>query len=490
MPHSWLLKSCLAVGIIGSTLPALAAIRPYSPQTIHGVSRDINQVMGQVDAQYPWAAMVMDATTGQLIYARRADEWMTPASTDKVLTAIAAVKELGANYRFKTQLLTHGAIQEGVLHGSVTLRFSGDPVFTHTDMQHLLAKLKQAGIHRITGSVRLDQQARSPIPYGPGWMWDDLSYGYSAPMGAMIIDENSFLLTVGSSSSRINGRPVLKAQLPNGVVTFHNHAHVSRKRHHDCPLLVYSTVDGHYNFSGCVPKTRQARYEKLAIRNPNQYATVLVRESLKDLHIPFNGHVKIRRTQAHSRLLAVHASPPLSHLVRDMLKESDNMIANALLEAVGAHYYHEQGSWDNGARAEKALLSPMLGFSASDWRIVDGSGASRYDLLSPHVLVTLLQAVYAEPHVASVILPALPSAGKDGTLAGRMRASGVRGKVHAKTGTMTGVSALTGFVHRPDKHVWVFAVMTNGLVHKASMAHVWEDALCQLLSQKRRNAMR
>ncbi len=490
MPHSWLLKSCLVLGAIGFVFPAFSAMRPYSPQRVHGVARDIDALMGQVDPQYPWAAMVMDATTGQLIYSHRSDEWMTPASTNKVVTAIAAVKELGANYRFKTKLFTHGDIDHGVLHGSVTLRFAGDPVLTHTDIKHLLAKLKQAGIHRITGSVRLDQHLRSSIPYGPGWMWDDLSYGYSAPTGAMIIDKNSFLLTVGSSTSHIDGRPLLKTQLPAGVVRLYNHAHVTRQRSNECPLLVYSSLDDHYNFSGCVPKTRQPRYEKLAIRNPTLYATALVKEGLQELHIPFNGRVRVRRTQPHSELLATHESPPLSHLVHDMLKESDNMIANALLEAVGAHHYHEQGSWDNGSRAVKAILSPILGFSASDWRIVDGSGASRYDLLSSRVLVTLLQAVYAEPKVASVIMPALPSAGKDGTLAGRMRASGVRGKVHAKTGTMTGVSALTGFVQRSDKHVWVFAVMTNGLVHKASMAHAWEDALCQLLSQRRSSGTR
>ncbi len=471
------------IALLISTSSALAAphIHPYPPEVVAVLASGIDRVLIPVGATHQWGIMVTDVATGQVIYTHQADAWMTPASTQKIVTAVVATKELGERYRFKTRLWTSGLIKKGVLHGSVTLEFSGDPTLAHSDVLSLLVELKKSGIHRITGSVYLDTHSRSPIPYAPGWMWDDLSFRHGAPAGAIVIDENSFPIEL--IWSKKHRRAILKQGMPKGSVRFSNKVKKQSGSVFKCPLLVYSHDNNHYELSGCMPHDRSDKKLWLAIRNPKKYASFIVRDALKNMNIQGDGRIEEHRKARHSHLLATHYSKALPVLIKKMLKESDNVIANALLEALGAHHYHEAGSWQNGTQTVKERLGKLLGLPENSWRIVDGSGASRYNVLSPHVLVSLLESVYQDPLLARVIISALPTGGKDGTLKERMRSAGLRGVVHAKTGTMTGVSALSGFINRPDGHVLVFAVMANGLLSRARMAHAWEDAVCQVLTQ-------
>ncbi|WP_304985633.1 D-alanyl-D-alanine carboxypeptidase/D-alanyl-D-alanine endopeptidase [Coxiella-like endosymbiont] len=134
---------------------------------------------------------------GRVLFNKRAEYLLyTPASTQKLFTAVAALYYLGDDYQFVTALLTSGTVKGNILQGDLILKFSGDPELTTEDLNQLIEKLQELGIRRINGRFLIDNADYNDVPYPPGWMWDDLSYGYTAPVNAIIIDRNKLLLYI------------------------------------------------------------------------------------------------------------------------------------------------------------------------------------------------------------------------------------------------------------------------------------------------------
>ncbi|MCD8525573.1 MAG: D-alanyl-D-alanine carboxypeptidase/D-alanyl-D-alanine-endopeptidase [Gammaproteobacteria bacterium] len=392
---------------------------------------------------------------------KESDHYFAPASSLKIFTAVSALKILGKDFQFKTDIFFNAkAINHGVLKGDVNLVFSGDPLLKIADVQSLLMTLKNHGVHQIDGRILLIANAFDDKPYGSGWPWDQLHICYSGPVNTINLDANCFLFHVFSTkidqalnlpasvdcSQRSAGRPcVLNKAVtrddPNCILTFDHEGNA-------------------YRLSGCLsPKVKSERM-KLSIPDTALYLKTWLSEELRDMGIRLNGKILMGQEHPHGIPVATHSSYPLKKLVRVMLKYSDDLVANALFKAAGAHYYHAQGTWQRGINAEKAVLKESVGFSPESLFIFDGSGESYYNAVTPQQMVKVLMYIHNNRELADIIIPGLPVNGTDGTLVARLK--DYPAIVHAKTGTWRDVSSLSGYVLNHHTR-WVFAVFVHGM---------------------------
>lgn len=443
---------------------------------------DLDQIIQSSQPPVHIGVVVRQATTGNVLYAREGQSLFSPASIQKLVTATAALIGLGKDFRFQTTLLTNGSLSNGTLNGDVVIKFSGDPELTADHLNQLVAALAARGVRAINGRVWLDTSTYDNVAYPPGWLWDDLSYSYAAPLSAANVNKNRFFLQI-VPATQVGAAPTLNSSLPDSVVHFANHIVTTDRYNRDCPLTIYSDLDNHFVLQGCIPKGSQPWGRSLALRNPVPYAAMLIGRYLQAHHISYNGRIGVGKVDARFKAIAIHASVPLSEMLKHMLKKSDNLISNSMMKQLGYQLTQRQGTWINGKAAVQQLLRRHIGVDYGRVLMDDGAGMSRYNLLTPNMLTLILDYIYKQPDdFRLVLINGMPIAGIDGTLRGRMPNLAKARRVHAKTGTMTGVSGLTGFVFSEQLGPLSFAIITNGFIGKGRPYKHMEDRICQRLA--------
>lgn len=406
--------------------------------------------------------MVQSMQTGQILYSRNANTFFAPASVQKLLTVTSALIHLTPQYRFPTRVMTYGSIQQGVLNGDLIFQFNGDPSLKVDDLVNLVKSVRADGIDRINGNVIIDDTAFNHIPYPAGWLWSDLITDFAAPLDTVIINRNKFGLSF--IPARYAGeRPELVPDMPYGAATFINHMKTTNYYVGNCPVSILSNEENQYLLRGCISKHAGKQYRTLAIRNMQMFTESLMREILLKHGIQFTGKIYAAKTPARSQLLTEHFSAPLKVVIIHLLKESDNLYADALFKKLGENCDHSRGSWQNGVQAVLSILSTHIGINPSQVSIVDGSGLSLYDKITPNDIAKTLFYIHTHPTIRNALVPALPIAGVDGTLAYRMGDLARGHLVHAKTGSMTGVSSLAGFVKTRSHGLLSFVIMINNV---------------------------
>lgn len=405
--------------------------------------------------------LLEDLKTHRILDEKESTDYFAPASNLKIFTAFTALSILGPDFQYKTQLFFNSkAVRQQSLQGDVSIVFSGDPMLKQTDLTTLLMSLKAHGIQRINGNVVLVTDAFDDRPYADGWAWDQLHICYSGPVNSVNIDENCMLFHVFSTK---NHHPldvaasVQCSQRASGEPCVINHAMTS-----DDPncALTFDHHDNQYMLSGCLPPGTHSQRMKLSIPDTTLYTQTFISQQLKKLGIILQGHVIIGGSRPKGEAVASHNSYPMHSLIRIMLKFSDDLVANALFKTAGAYYYHAQGTWQRGINAEKAIFNQILGLNPKELFIFDGSGESYYNAITPQQMMRVLVYIQKTPALASVIIPALPINGMDGTLVGRLRE--YPSIIHAKTGTWRDVSSLSGYVMKYNT-LWAFTVFVNGM---------------------------
>ena len=424
--------------------------------------------------------IIQSMKTGKILYRRNSAHLFTSASVQKTLAATAALYYLKPNFTFDTKLLMHGKISHHVLKGDLYLKFSGDPDFTDTDLDQLVHQLKKRGIRKITGHIYIDATDYGNIPYPPGWVWDDLSYSFAAPLMTTIINRNYFTLILKTPGSN-KRHPLIETNLPHDVVTFSNDLMVDNRLPANCPIGIYSNANNHYILRGCYYRRWKQQVRKIAIRDVPRYARVLLRNSLRDNHIAYYYPIAFRSAPRRVQLIVAHQSPPLYVIIKEMLKDSDNLMTNAVFKKLGETYFRSRGTWQNSLKALKAILAKPTGINFNHNLVNDGAGLSRYNLLAPKQLAKVLYFAYHNKTIKKSFINALPIGGKDGTLEYRMQDLRRGRRVHLKTGSMTGVSALAGYIYTKHRGVISFVIMINGFVKPKKPYFRLEDDICRYL---------
>ncbi|MFQ6372359.1 D-alanyl-D-alanine carboxypeptidase/D-alanyl-D-alanine-endopeptidase [Shewanella sp. YIC-542] len=410
------------------------------------------------------ALWVQDTRTQQVLLSHNPDVQMLPASTQKLLTAVTAWEVLGADYRFHTRILTTGTIIQGVLQGNLYLQFSGDPRLSRQQLSQMAQTLRQQGLEKINGQLFLvgnnSRQWRAP-----GWVWDDLGICYAAPISSFVIDGNCIKARLQQTKTRT--RVTLLTPAPVSVTSS---AFFDPQQQHDfCQLTLHRQDDNHYQLSGCYGK-RPPLPLAIAVSNPQQYAADVI-AALYRPQFHFEGPVQFASTVPDdATLLLDHPSLPLSTLIGEMLLDSDNLIADTLLKQLGSQRLgprEQDAVFLAGGQQIKDTLAGM-GIELENSHIIDGSGLSRYNLLSARQLGQLLAQIQQRPTLRW-LLDALPKSGLSGTLHHKapFNQKALRGRITAKTGSMQGVQNLAGFLSGDapdDKYRYLFVIMENGHV--------------------------
>ncbi|MFV8460334.1 serine-type D-Ala-D-Ala carboxypeptidase [Vibrio campbellii] len=367
------------------------------------------------------------------------DDFYPPASTLKLVTALAAKLELGDNFHYTTSIVRSG--------NDSIISFSGDPTLQREQLKSLLAQYAKSQSRTIKGNLYLDNTAYTGYQRAVGWPWDILGVCYSAPSSAMTLDSNcaqASIYTKDNGSTRV----YIPAHYPIDVTT--NAATVTRsgQKATQCDLELITTPDNSYTLSGCLVERKKPLPLKFAIQNPELYTSQVVNSLLNELKIRVKGDVIIGAKKGTNKttLVASHHSAKLPELLDTMLKKSDNLIADNLTKTLGARFYVQPGSFNNGTEAIKQILLTKANIDLSKAQLVDGSGLSRNNRLRSQTMAKVLRYIWENDSQLNLI-EAMPTSGMNGTLKYRqsMRKAPIQGNLIAKSGSLYGTYNMAGF---------------------------------------------
>ncbi|WP_414529777.1 D-alanyl-D-alanine carboxypeptidase/D-alanyl-D-alanine-endopeptidase [Nodularia chucula] len=424
-----------------------------------------------------WGVLVKNLADEQTLYSRDAEKYFNPASNIKLLTTAAALKQLGADFRIRTSVYQDS---DGILR--VVGR--GDPSLKVPQLQELAQQLQQQGITQVNQLIADDSYFQGEIVH-PSWEWEDLAFYYGAPVNSLIVNENASLFTV---SPQTIGKPLqLKWNEPmeayqwrvenNSVTTDEDESgFVAVSRDLKGPVL---------RIKGQMAVNSNPTIRAIAVFDPvqnflRQFRQTLVREgiSVSQMSNGTGGN--------NEQEIAAVESPPLSELLMETNINSNNLYAEALLRtlAIKQPVENNQTTADAGLEVVKTTLT-QLGVDPTSYILVDGSGLSRKNLITPQALVQTLQAMAKSPQ-GELFRASLPVAGVSGTLTNRLRDTSAEGIVQAKTGTMTGVVSLSGYVNSPDYQPLAFSIIVNHSEQPATVVRQSMDEIVVLLTQLQR----
>ncbi|MBD2178277.1 D-alanyl-D-alanine carboxypeptidase/D-alanyl-D-alanine-endopeptidase [Pseudanabaena sp. FACHB-1998] len=430
------------------------------------------------------------------------DHYFIPASNTKLFTTAIALKVLGADYRFTTKLVSQSLPNaQGELEGELWLVASGDPSFrSDTSLKSLVTQLKNRGVKRIKGGLGMLSNRKGAEISG-SWEWQDLQESYAAIASPFTIDENVVNWSVRPSQIGQPAifeweNPVLASQwrIENQTVTIDA---VPENQLSDYSLQVTRPYGQKLLIlSGQVPINSKADPDAVSVPDPEESFLSLLRQELQNQGIELSDTVgnlakpSTSATKTYAKRLnfsqskplqdlAISLSPPLSQLVSTTNKNSNNLYAELLLRALGDRYYAitPDDSVSGGMFAINKYLQ-SVNIAPNLVSLADGSGLSRQNLTTPIAIVQFLQSLAMDQDFRK----SLPIAGVDGTLLRRFKDSDAQGLIQAKTGSLTGAAALSGYVRPPKYRELIFSIIINNsnLSGKELQQHI--DAIALLIT--------
>lgn len=449
-------------------------------------STNLNQGINEIiknNSKVNIGIVAFDLTTNSLIFKTNENKLFIPASNMKLFSDAAALFFLGANYRFENKLfIQNNKIENGILKGDIFLELSGDPTFTQNHLKELLRNLQDLRIKQIQGDFIISSNSTSLQPYGPNWLQTDYKYDYAAPLAPLIIDENRVVFKI--SPTKALGKPAkVEINNKNGGIKINNLVKNSNDK--SCVVDFDINEQNEIILRGCIVNNQKPLTKRIAIKNPLAYSKALIAHQLHDLGIKLNGQIVLKNIKPSGKLLAHNYSKTITQLIADTLKPSDNLYAESLFLKTASLIDNNQFNWESAQNTIKDYLAKETGINLKSAIIVDGSGLSRNNLISPLQTLNLLVFIYKQFPLAYEYIAALPIAGVDGTLAQRFK--GQKGLIRAKTGTMKGVLSLSGFLNTANNHTVAFAIFINTADDKidlTSQERAIADKVCELLMRR------
>ena len=424
---------------------------------------------------------VFDLNTKKTLYHKNEKVLFRPASNLKILTSTAGLLFLGPDYEFTTKLYHTGKIMDGTLYGDLYIVGGFDPVFSTDDLDTLLIGLKQAGVKKIAGNIYADVSAKDSLFWGSGWMWDDDPSSDAPYLSALNINAN--VVKVAYAPSQV-GFPVKVTLIPkSNYYSFKNLAVTSIS---DSPKIKvdrdWLDRKNNINLSGNLLYSAEPDTEEINIYDPVKYFLNLFNQKLDGEKVILSGIEDTLTVPSNANLIGI-VEHSFGNILDPLNKESDNLDAEMTLYALAEKYYGKPASAENGTKIIDSLIT-LTGFDPEDYRIVDGSGVSHYNLISSELILGVLKYLYYEhPDLFKLFYNSLPVAGNDGTLDNRMNDTPAQDVLRAKTGTISGVSCLSGYVKARNGHYIAFSIMVQNYVTKAKVARAFIDEICDLLAR-------
>ena len=488
---SFLFFSLLFFQAIAQAQKPLETQKPATQQSpVSDLQKELDDIFNDPNfSNAEWGVVIQSLETGEYIYKKNENKSFMPASNLKMFTTATALCNLGPNYKYTTKLITNGSIENNILKGDLIIKGSGDPTFPkkfRNDSLHYLFSqwidsLKNAGIQEINGNIIGDDNCFDDQPLGVGWSWDDETYWFSAPISGLSYNDNCIDLSISPGEYVGSSAKILLNPNTNYVTIKNNIRTVPPDSATNIDYFRKSGTNI-INAFGTISLNANTRIESISIDNPTLYTVTVFKEMLEANGIKVNGEAKdIDEIKPRNEFTTIYqtlnttTSLPLSEIIKIINKKSHNLYAEQVLKTIGKEL-GGSGTVSKAIEIEKRFLS-NLGIDPEKIMIVDGSGLSRLNLVTPLQVTTLLTYMYRHKYWKE-FYNSLPIAGVDGSLENRMRNSKAANNVHAKTGYINYVRSLSGYVTSKDGEMFVFSMIVNHYTVPTSLANNIQDLVC------------
>jgi D-alanyl-D-alanine carboxypeptidase/D-alanyl-D-alanine-endopeptidase (penicillin-binding protein 4) len=421
-----------------------------------------------------WGIVVHSLDRNERLFEVNPRTLLVPASVGKLVALATAVDAVGWDFRFETAVRATGPLVDGVLRGDLLVVGSGDPSMGGRggdDLSVLIAALKAQGLKRIEGRIIGDDDSiEEPRPQ-LAWAWDDLGYTSGVLFGALNLAENRMVVTISPGAS------------PGAATALDVEPHAEYRPLRNIGVtgppgstqLVWPEqrpADPFLTIAGSMPVGAQPARLSVSAGNPTFWFASVLRNRLLREGINVTGDafdvddVTPKPDRTASTLLYAYRSPTLAEIAQPLLKESINLYGEAAMRLNAA-----PGVFPTNDAAIEGMRERMdrWGIPRDAWQIIDGSGLSRRNAIAAEALVAILQRMY-DASASSPWMTGMPLAGRDGTLDGRMKGTAAENNLRAKTGTMSNIRSLAGYVRTRDDETLAFAIMADNFEGPGSAA--------------------
>ena len=474
----------------------LDTVPKYSITTVAEFSEQLEDIFEDPNFNNGiWGVSIQSLVTGEYFYKKNENKLFMPASNQKLLTSAAGLLLLGPMYRFKTKIYATGVIDGSILNGNLIIKGFGDPTisgrFYSDDMTKIFRDwadtLLALGIDEINGNILGDDNAFDDRGLGEGWAWDYESDWFAAPSGALSFNDNCIDIVVkpGKKGEQavLGIAPETKyAIILNKVLTVGKDSNTNVQIYRERGTNIISVF-------GSIREGDDSLKIFATINNPTQYFVVTLKDILQQKGITVSGFASDIDDltdppgYTQTKLLFTHHSVFLKDILKVLNKNSHNFYAEQLLKTIGFEI-KGYGTAARGIDAVKSILN-KIGINTDNMEIVDGSGLSRLNLISPNQITVLLNYMY-KSEVFTYFYNSLPIGGVDGTMANRVRKTRAQNNVRAKTGYINGVRSISGYIFTGDKEPVAFSIIANNFTVPVILADNLQDLVCIRLANFKR----
>ncbi len=427
------------------------------------------------------AVSIFDLTTGNYLYRKNDKQLLHPASNMKVITSATGLEYLGPEYTFSTSVYHTGIIMDSVCYGDIVVVGGFDPDFTTEDLDTLVYSLKDYGINEIRGNIYGDVSNMDSLFWGNGWMWDD-DPSYDFPyMTPLIINDVSIEIAYEPG---LIGNPVNISLIPEtDFFDITNESITSKEDTSNFEITRdWLNRGNEIIISGDLSYRAEPDTVKINIVNPEYYFLYLLKEKIEANSIKFYGRLDTLTLPAYSKLI-YEKKRSFGEIIINLNKDSDNLSAEMTLRALSLERYDKPASAKKGIQVIDSLIA-RTELNYKNYKIVDGSGVSHYNLVTPELLIEILKYMYYKsPENYKILKESFPIAGVDGSLENRMKKNKAFENVYAKTGTLSGVSTLSGYLMSANKHDIAFSIFVQNYIGSSRVARGYQDRICRFLSE-------
>jgi D-alanyl-D-alanine carboxypeptidase/D-alanyl-D-alanine-endopeptidase (penicillin-binding protein 4) len=237
---------------------------------------------------------------------------------------------------------------------------------------------------------------------------------------------------------------------------------------------------------GRVPKNVARKRFFLNVTDPQRYTALVFQRFLHQAGVRVTGKVKLGRVPEYATLVLDHESPPLGEILRGLNKFSNNFIAEQILKTLAAQFIGEPGTTENGVLLLQDYMQE-LGFATDQYRMVDGSGLSKTNLITPDQVIALLKDAHSDLSIFPEFISALGVMGLDGSVIDRMNHKKEAQKIRVKTGTLNHVSALSGYFQSQDGERFAFSILLNDVKCSNGKAMKLQDEIMEIALEFQRD---
>ncbi|MDX6446903.1 MAG: hypothetical protein QOH71_3977 [Blastocatellia bacterium] len=506
-------------GSTASPQPGPPGVQPARNGPARSVPRTAAELKSRIEeiARQPalehgfFAVKIVSLDTGQVVYEQSANKFFRPASNMKLYTVAAALDRLTPDYHFMTSVYAKEKPEDGKIKGDLIVYGRGDPSFAarfnqgdyFKGMNDLADRIVAAGVKRIKGDLVGDESWFNGAPLGSGWAWEDLQWSYGAEVSALTVNDNAIDLVI-KPGDKVGAPVTITSGPPATFMTIANRA-ITGARGSKSDLQIYRGVGANtLEISGSLPLGDKDFMGGAAIPNPALAFVTMLRDALVKRGVRIDGRIRTldarsltsvvpnvssavppaTNVPAQSPLVEIASmqSPPFSLIAAHTLKPSQNLYTEIILRTLGKlnTISPSQTNEEAGLIVVRNFLR-QAGASESDLALNDGSGLSRNDMITANATVQLLTFMSKHRYFAQ-FRDALPIAGVDGTLRSRMKGTAAEGNVRAKTGSLSSVASLSGYVTTAGGEHLVFSMMLNNFPDAGAVRRDSIDAIAVLLA--------